>query len=375
MEINIAKNKIEIDDLDYICKNGLDELQLLSGNKILLVGGAGFLGYYFVKSILYWNQNYLHCGSPISITVLDNFSRGRPRWLADLSKSKSLEIIEHDITKKLPNSLTGYTYIIHAASIASPTFYRLHPLETMDANVNGLRNLLEYTKESNLTGEIVKGFLYFSTSEIYGDPSPEFIPTPESYRGYVSCTGPRACYDESKRYGETLSVIFAQKYKLPVKIVRPFNNYGPGLKITDKRVIPDFARNIINGEDIVIYSSGSPMRTFCYIADAIIGYYKVLTKGISGESYNIGTNDTEISISDLAIHMATLSKNLFNYSGSIVSKNNDDPKYLVDNPNRRCPDIAKAMRDLNYNPQVVLTAGLEKSLQWYYDINDSISRL
>ena len=323
---------------------------------------------------MHWNQNYSHCGPSISITVLDNFSRGRPTWLTDLSKNNSLELIEHDITKKLPNSLTGYTYIIHAASIASPTFYRLHPLETMDANVNGLRNLLEYTKESNLTGAIVKGFLYFSTSEIYGDPSPEFIPTPESYRGYVSCTGPRACYDESKRYGETLSVIFSQKYKLPVKIVRPFNNYGPGLKITDKRVIPDFLRNIINGEDIVIYSSGS-MRTFCYISDAIIGYYKVLTKGISGESYNIGTNDTEISMSDLAIHMATLSKKLFNYSGSIVLKNNDDPKYLTDNPNRRCPDIKKAMRDLNYNPQIALTAGLEKSLQWYYDINNSISRL
>ena len=375
LKINIAENKIEADDLDYICKNGLDELKLLAGNKILLVGGAGFLGYYFVKSILHWNQNYSHCGPSISITVLDHFSRGRPTWLTDLSKNNSLELIEHDITKKLPNSLTGYTYIIHAASIASPTFYRLHPLETMDANVNGLRNLLEYTKESNLTGAIVKGFLYFSTSEIYGDPSPEFIPTPESYRGYVSCTGPRACYDESKRYGETLSVIFSQKYKLPVKIVRPFNNYGPGLKITDKRVIPDFARNIINGEDIVIYSSGSPMRTFCYISDAIIGYYKVLTKGISGESYNIGTNDTEISMSDLAIHMATLSKKLFNYSGSIVLKNNDDPKYLTDNPNRRCPDIKKAMRDLNYNPQIALTAGLEKSLQWYYDINNSFSRL
>ena len=111
--------------------------------------------------------------------------------------------------------------------------------------------------------------LFYSSSEIYGDPTPENIPTPETYRGNVSCTGPRACYDESKRYGETLCVNFAQQRGVPVKIARPFNNYGPGLKITDRRVIPDFARDIMAGRDIVMLSDGAPKRTFCYVADAV----------------------------------------------------------------------------------------------------------
>ena len=142
----------------------------------------------------------------------------------------------------------------------------------MDANINGLRSLLDWSlRRSASAARPVEGFLFFSSSEIYGDPTPENIPTPETYRGNVSCTGPRACYDESKRYGETLCVNFAHQYGLPVQIARPFNNYGPGLKITDRRVIPDFARDILDGRDIVMLSDGSATRTFCYVADAVDG--------------------------------------------------------------------------------------------------------
>ena len=169
-----------------------------------------------------------------------------------------------------------FDWIIHAASIASPIYYRKYPIETMDANVNGLRNLLDYAVGEARSGREVRGFLFYSTSEIYGDPTAENIPTTETYRGSVSCTGPRACYDESKRYGETLCVNFARVFGLPVRVARPFNNYGPGLKITDRRVIPDFARDIVANQDVVMLSSGSPTRTFCYISDAIAGYYKVL---------------------------------------------------------------------------------------------------
>ena len=133
-------------------------------------------------------------------------------------------------------------------------------------------------------GRPIRGFLFFSSSEIYGDPTPDAIPTPETYRGLVSCTGPRACYDESKRYGETLCVIFAQVHGLPIRMARPFNNYGPGMKITDGRVIADFARDILDGEDITLLSDGSPTRTFCYVADAVSGYYKILVRGRRGRA-------------------------------------------------------------------------------------------
>ncbi|MHA2316013.1 MAG: NAD-dependent epimerase/dehydratase family protein, partial [Candidatus Hermodarchaeia archaeon] len=144
------------------------------------------------------------------------------------------------------------------------------------------------------------------------------MPTPESYRGNVSCTGPRACYDESKRYGETLCVNYARQYDLPIKIARPFNNYGPGLKITDRRVLPDFARDVLAGKDIVMLSDGSPTRTFCYVADAIAGYYKILVKGRNGESYNIGVEEPEISIAELAERVVGLARDLFDYQGKVV---------------------------------------------------------
>lgn len=211
----------------------------------------------------------------------------------------------------------------------------------------------------------MKGFLFYSTSEIYGDPPSESIPTPETYRGNVSCTGPRACYDESKRYGETLCVNFAQEYDLPIRIARPFNNYGPGLKITDRRVLPDFARNVLEGRDIEMLSDGSPTRTFCYVADAVTGYYKILVRGRDGEPYNIGTESPEVSMSELAERVARIAADLFGYEGQVVRQPSTDSEYLTDNPNRRCPVIDKARSELDYDPGITLDEGLRRSLLWY----------
>jgi nucleoside-diphosphate-sugar epimerase len=211
----------------------------------------------------------------------------------------------------------------------------------------------------------VEGFLFFSTSEIYGDPTPDNIPTPETYRGNVSCTGPRACYDESKRYGEALCVNFARQYNLPVKAARPFNNYGPGLKITDRRVLPDFARDIFSGRDIVMHSDGSPTRTFCYVTDAIVGYYKILVHGRPGEAYNIGVESPEISMTKLADLVTQIARDRFGYKGQVVHQTSTDSDYLVDNPNRRCPIIAKARKELGYDPRIALEEGLARLLTWY----------
>ncbi len=354
------------EDLEYICNNLKEEFACLAGKKLLITGGAGFLGYYLVQSILYWNK-ITNAAKNVKLTVYDNYSRGIPDWLTNLKTNNNLTLVKHDITNPLPQNIEDFHYIIHAASIASPTYYRKSPIETMDANVNGLRFLLEYCRDQKEKGKPVKGFLFYSTSEIYGDPSPENIPTPETYRGNVSCTGPRACYDESKRYGETLCVNFAQEYGLPIKVARPFNNYGPGLKITDKRVLPDFARDIFAGRDIVLLSNGAPTRTFCYIADAIVGYYKILIRGREGEAYNIGVEKPEISIANLAERVAEGARELFNYPGKVILRVSADKDYLVDNPNRRCPVIDKARADLDYNPGISLEEGLKRSLIWYSD--------
>jgi nucleoside-diphosphate-sugar epimerase len=358
-------------DLELICSNLHNEFTHLAGKEILITGGAGFLGYYLIQSLLHWNRK-TDVAQKIRVTVYDNFIRGIPPWLVSLEKdNEHLTLIKHDITNPLPQDVGNFEYIIHAASIASPIFYRKHPIETMDANVNGLRILLDYCLKKKEENRPVEGFLFFSSSEIYGDPTPENIPTPESYFGHVSCTGPRACYDESKRYAETLCVNFSRQHDLPVKVARPFNNYGPGLKISDRRVLPDFARDVFSGRDIVLLSDGSATRTFCYIADAISGYYKVLLKGRPGEAYNIGTEEPEISIADIAEKVVSLSKTHFNYKGNVVYKVSPDKDYLTHNPNRRCPVITKARSELGYAPGVSLDEGLTRTLFWYNDNRDA----
>lgn len=352
-------------DLTHIATALRDEFAEMEGANVLITGGGGFLGYYLVQSILFWNERGA-AKRPIRVTVVENYRRGAPEWLFALRGNRNLTLLEHDISQPLPPDLPESHYIIHAAGIASPTYYRRFPIETMDANINGLRYLLDYARSRLASSNPVKGFLFFSSSEIYGDPLPEDIPTPEDYRGNVSCTGPRACYDETKRYGETLCVNFARQYGLPVTIVRPFNNYGPGLKITDRRVIPDFVRDVLSVRDVTVLSDGSPKRTFCYVADAIVGYYKVLVKGRPGEPYNIGVEKPEISIAELAEHIASLARRLFGYGGKVVRGASTERDYLVDDPMRRCPVVTKARTELGYDPLVEFDEGLRRSLVWYW---------
>jgi nucleoside-diphosphate-sugar epimerase len=337
----------------------------MAGKRLLITGGAGFLGYYLVQAALHFNATAGR-DQPIRVTVWDSFIRGRPTWLAALHGTRHLQVQSRDLIEPLPQPIPEFEWIIHAAGIASPPFYRKYPIKTIDANINGLRNLLEYSVAQADKGRPVEGFLFYSSSEIYGDPEPRWIPTPEHYRGLVSCTGPRACYDESKRFGETLCVVFAQQHGVPTKMARPFNNYGPGLKITDKRVIPDFARELFAGRDLVMYSDGKPTRTFCYSADAITGYYKVLVKGHAGEPYNVGTEKPEISMAELAQKLIDTAGSLFGYRGRLIRKPNPEADYLVDNPNRRCPNIDKARTHLGYDPAVDIDEGLRRSLIWYH---------
>jgi len=351
-------------DLAYIVSNLQEEIVHIAGKNVLITGGAGFLGHYLVQAITYWNRQSGK-GRQISLTVHDNYSRGVPNWLKALDGSDHLVLVKHDVTNPLPGDIGDFQYIIHAACIASPTYYRRCPIETMDANVNGLRYLLEYAKWQKEKGKAVEGFLFYSTSEIYGDPTPDCIPTPEDYRGNVSCTGPRACYDEAKRYGETLCVNFARARGVRVMAARPFNNYGPGLKITDRRVLPDFARDVLEGRDIQMLSDGSPTRTFCYVADAVVGYLKVLVRGTAGEAYNIGVEGPEISMLEVAERVVATARDLFGYPGRVVRRTSGDADYLLDNPSRRCPDIGKARRELGFDPRVTLDEGLRRLLQWY----------
>jgi dTDP-glucose 4,6-dehydratase/UDP-glucuronate decarboxylase len=331
-----------------------EKCRRFTGKTILITGGGGFLGGYFLDFFGYLNEKVLEV--PARIVCVDNLLRGTPARLEQLAKKPYFKLLNNDINLvELPE---GIDFVLHMASIASPTYYRLHPIETMDANVGGVRKLLDWARTHSL-----ESFLFFSTSEIYGDPDPLSVPTPEDYRGNVSCTGPRACYDESKRFGETLCVNFFRVHKVPVKIVRPFNVFGPGLGLDDRRVIPDFFRDALQGRPIVMLSDGNATRTFCYVADAVTGFLLALLSTHDGEAFNVGNDKPEISMRRLAELVNHVSEN----RAGVDLKMSDDSHYLTDNPQRRCPDLRKAARLLGYVPRVTIEEGLRRSCVWYRD--------
>lgn len=350
-------NHVLNDDLNYIYNKIGANKNKFQDSTILITGCAGFLGYYMMHFLVAYAAQL----GIKKVIGLDNFLLNTPKWIAELSSKDVLEIKKFDIVSdniENINGLDNVDFVIHMASIASPTFYRKYPVVTIDANIWGLRKLLDYYCNKDL-----RGFLFFSSSEIYGDPSPDFIPTPETYRGNVSTIGPRACYDESKRFGETLCEVFANQYAMPVGIARPFNNFGPGMRLDDKRVPADFAKSTFENKDIAIFSDGYATRTFCYVADAVVGYFKILLNG-KFDIFNIGIESPEINILKFAEIYKEQGGKYLDYSGKIQFSPPPEKEYLIHNPNRRCPVITKAKNLLNFEPEIDVVEGVGKFLQF-----------
>ena len=248
-------------------------------------------------------------------------------------------------------------FVIHAAGIASPYYYRAYPLETLEVAITGTRNMLELAKEKGAK------FIFFSSSEIYGDPDSKHVPMAESYRGNVSTQGPRACYDESKRAGETLCYIFHTNDGIHTNAVRPFNVYGPGMQENDYRVLPNFASRIKGGQPLKLYGHGRQTRTFCYITDAIIGFFLVMLRGVPGEAYNIGNPYPELSMLDLVKRIQSIFENQIDFN--LIEY---PDSYPGDEPMRRCPDIRKAALQLGYKPKIDIDEGLKRFFAWTNDV-------
>lgn len=321
----------------------------LEGKTIVITGGSGFLGKYFLNTFGYLNQKVLK--NPLKVYSLDNHITSGQDYM--LFPHKKIQTITHDVKKKIKLN-DDINYIIHAAGIASPVYYQKYPLETIDAAVNGTRNMLELAKKKR-----VESFLFFSSSEIYGNPTPDQIPTKETYNGNVSSIGPRSCYDESKRLGETLSMVYFNLFATPIKIVRPFNVFGPGMGYYDHRVIPTFIYKALTNEPIPVHDSGNQTRTFCYISDAIIGFLLVLLSGENGQAYNIGNDKNEINMNKLAQILKSVLK------GKLIIRNIEYPAgYPADEPQRRCPDLSKVKKTVGYQSKVNLKEGLARSIKW-----------
>lgn len=344
--------KTILNDLKVTLDDIKEEAKLLDGKTVLISGGSGFLGSYINSVIYLLNKTVLKKGC--KVISIDNYITGsRKNFIVEL-KDKNFQFLHSDV--RLPLTINEkIDYIIHAAGLASPFYYKKYPLETIESAIMGAKNLLELARIFK-----VKGMLFFSSSEIYGDPDPTAVPTPETYAGRVSSIGPRACYDESKRLAETLCVTYNQMYKVPVKIVRPFNIYGPGMRHTDYRVMPTFLYSGLHGKNLPVHDTGSQTRTFCYITDGLTSIFKVLLSGKAGEVYNIGNDKPEVSMFELATIICELLDN------GVKPKRIAYPGYYpAGEPQRRCPDLTKIKTELKYTPRVDLKTGIIKSINWF----------
>jgi UDP-glucuronate decarboxylase len=329
-------------------------LQPLAGTTLLITGGSGFLCSYLLDILAYLNDRVLP--KPCRVISVDNLRSGVSQRVAHLAKRPDFRFIDHDIAQPLDFGEPVHR-IIHGAGIASPTFYRRFPLETIDVNVTGTRHMLDLARRPE-----VRSLIHLSTSEIYGDPDAAHIPTKEDYRGYVSCTGPRACYDESKRLSETLCTNYFNLYQTPVKVIRPFNVYGPGQRLDDRRIVPDLISAALERKPLVLLSDGRATRAYCYISDFLRGLLYILMSDANGEAFNVGNDEKETSVRELAEIVQQI-------AGppvlQIEFKVSGDAHYLTDNPQRRCPDLTKLRSHFPWTPKVPVAEGLRRTLLSY----------
>jgi len=307
---------------------------------IVITGGCGFIGSWLCSTI---------CNMKGNVFCIDNMSTGIEKNLNELKQLKNFSLIRKDVQKINLNELPKKPdFVLHCASRASPEDYRLHPIDTLEGNSVGTKNLLEYSLKNDCL------FLFTSTSEIYGNPS--IIPTPESYYGYVNTMGERSCYDEGKRYAESLIYAYHKTYDLDVRIVRIFNTYGPRLRPDGNygRALPRFIFQCLQNKPVTIYGDGLQTRSFNYITDTIIGMMATLTNNqFKVKPVNVG-NRKEITILELAKIIKKIIKS--NSDITFLPATEDDPK-------RRCPDTSM-LEQIGWKPTISLEDGIRKTVDW-----------
>lgn len=305
-------------------------------SRILVTGAAGFLGSFLCDRLLAEGHE---------VIGMDNNVSGQTENLEEAFYHDGFSFYEHDVTEFI--HISGeLDAVLHLASLASPVFYRDYPIKTLKVGALGTHKTLGLAKEKDAT------YLFTSTSEVYGDP--EVNPQPESYRGNVDPYGPRSCYDESKRYGEALVRAYRDKHDLDMRVARIFNTYGPRMRLDDGRVIPNFMKQALAGQDLTVYGDGNQTRSFCYVSDMIDGLVALLESGIK-EPVNIGNPD-ERTINELAEVVLEVTG-----SDSGITYEELPPQ----DPQVRRPDISKARSKLGWEPQVSLRKGLERSVEFF----------
>jgi nucleoside-diphosphate-sugar epimerase len=315
--------------------------------KALVTGGAGFIGSHLCDRLL---------GEGWSVTCLDNFASGSRHNIARLVDHPSFTLIERDLTAATLDDALAADRYFHLASPASPNphtprSYMALPLETALVNSVGTHHVLDLAKRQG--GRV----LFASTSEVYGDPLEH--PQREGYWGNVSSTGPRSCYDEAKRFGEALCMVFVRTFQVDARLIRIFNTYGPHMDPDDGRMLPNFITQALRNQPLTIYGDGESTRSLCYVSDLVDGLLAVMESTRSdapGRVYNLG-NPVEHTVGEYA-HMVLA---LMPASTSAVSHLDA----LPDDPSRRKPDIGRVRSELGWQPRVKLEDGLARTVQWF----------
>jgi dTDP-glucose 4,6-dehydratase/UDP-glucuronate decarboxylase len=312
--------------------------------KVLVAGGAGFIGSHMCEELLRRGHE---------VVCIDNFVTGHRRNVEHLKLDPAFRLVESDVTSA-PREQADL--ILHLASPASPVHYKAHPIETMLANSAGTQRLLDIARANDAR------FVFASTSEVYGDP--QVHPQTEDYWGNVNPIGPRACYDESKRFGEAMTFEY-RRLGVNASIVRIFNTYGPRMNLEDGRVVPAFLSAAIKEEPLPVHGQGTQTRSFCYVSDLVEGFLLVaLDAEADGEVFNVGNPD-EITMLELAAEVAHL-------SGSRADNLELQPRG-ADDPERRKPDIGKMRARYGWEPKVGLREGLARTLDYFRSTGERIA--
>ncbi|MEW5758172.1 MAG: UDP-glucuronic acid decarboxylase family protein [Candidatus Omnitrophota bacterium] len=304
---------------------------------ILVTGGAGFIGSHLCEFLLAKNHK---------VICVDNLITGSLDNIKNALNNKRFKFIKHDVSKPI-NIDKKIDFVLHFASPASPKDYLEHPIQTLKVGSLGTHNALGIAKTKKAK------FLLASTSEVYGDP--KIHPQNENYYGNVNCVGPRGCYDEAKRFAESITMAYHRVHKVNTRIIRIFNTYGPRMQVDDGRVVPNFISQALKNKPLTIYGKGSQTRSFCYIDDLVEGIYYVMNCNYN-LPINLG-NPVEMTVLDFAKSILKL-----------IPESKSKLKYLPlpqDDPKVRCPNIALAKKLLNWQPKVGLITGLSKTISYF----------
>ena len=338
------------EDFTAITTSPLINWQLFANANVLITGANGFLPAYMAKTLLNLNTTLLKHSPCRVLALVRNYKRAREVFAPYLDR-QDLVLITQDVSESLSLPYPIH-YIIHAASPASPRFYKDAPLSVIYPNVLGTINMLNLARTNP-----VRSILYFSSGEVYGEFAGEID---ENAYGIVDPTSLRSCYAESKRMGENLCIAYGSEYGLPVKIVRPFHTYGPGMKLDDGRVFADFVRSVVMGQDIVLTSSGEAKRSFLYLSDATLAYFLILTKGANNEAYNVANEQGVVSIKELAQIIASL----FPEKGLKVRFEPPNESYMP-SPILSCDVKTAKLNALGFTPKVSIEEGFSKTIRSY----------